>query len=104
MEDSPAVLNARALRRHQLAAYQHAKLTPPDLSAAALTARDVASSQALAPGGSIEQAIAEGLRTQGRDPEAAKSEGEKPHSRSTSTPHRWWTLAKRSPCAIRITQ
>jgi len=77
MDDSPAVLNARALRRQQLAAYQYAKLTPPDLSAAALAARDVASSQALEPGGSIEQAITEGLRAQGRDPEAAKSEVER---------------------------
>jgi hypothetical protein len=77
MDASPAVLNAQALRRMQLAAYQRAKLTPPDLSAAALAARDAASLQALEPGGSIEQAIAERLRVQGRDPEAAQGEVER---------------------------
>jgi hypothetical protein len=77
MDASPAVLNAQALRKMQLAAYQRAKLTPPDLSAAALAARDAASMQALEPGGSIEQAIAERLLAQGRDPEAAKGEVER---------------------------
>ncbi len=70
----PAVLNAQALRRMQLAAYQYAKLTPPDLSVNALAARQAASLQALEPLGSIEQAIAERLRAQGRDPEPAKGE------------------------------
>ena len=74
MDASPAVLNEQALRRMQLAAYQRAKLRPPDLSPAALTARDAASLQALEPGGSIEQAIAHRLRSHGRDPEAAKGE------------------------------
>jgi hypothetical protein len=77
MDANPDVLNAQALRRMQLAAYQRAKLTPPDLSAAGLAARDAVAMQALEPGGSMEQAIAEHLRAQGHDPEAAKVEVER---------------------------